>query len=260
MSPYCVLPLLCSLLCSSLRVRIPKADGRERLLGIASLEDKIVQQAVLWVLQIIHEQDFLGFSYGFRPGRSQHNALDALSVAITSKRVNWILDADVEGIFDTIDHDWLIRFLEHRIGDPRILRLIRKWLTAGVSEDGKWFKTPVGTPQGSVISPLLANVYLHYVFDLWIAWWRKQRQGDVVIGFDQPRWTFILCDHENVVLAGDYEVLAASAQNLFHDVSVDVGQTPLDAVVIESEFFMVDAQQVQNCRVHVVGGYRVFDG
>jgi hypothetical protein len=111
-----------------------------------------------------------------------------------------------------------------------------------------------------VISPLLANVYLHYVFDLWIAWWRKQRQGDVVIGFDQPRWTFILCDHENVVLAGDYEVLAASAQNLFHDVSVDVGQTPLDAVVIESEFFMVDAQQVQNCRVHVVGGYRVFDG
>ena len=165
----------------SLRVRIPKADGRERLLGIASLEDKIVQQAVLWVLQIIHEQDFLGFSYGFRPGRSQHDALDALSVAITSKRVNWILDADVEGFFDTIDHEWLIKFLEHRIGDRRILRLIRKWLTAGVYEDGKRFKTPVGTPQGSVISPLLANVYLHYVFDLWIAWWRKQRQGDVVI-------------------------------------------------------------------------------
>ena len=165
----------------SLRVRIPKADGRERLLGIASLEDKIVQQAVLWVLQIIHEQDFLGFSYGFRPGRSQHDALDALSVAITSKRVNWILDADVEGFFDTIDHEWLIKFLEHRIGDRRILRLIRKWLTAGVYEDGKRFKTPVGTPQGAVISPLLANVYLHYVFDLWIAWWRKQRQGDVVI-------------------------------------------------------------------------------
>ena len=165
----------------SLRVRIPKADGRERLLGIASLEDKIVQQAVLWVLQIIHEQVFLGFSYGFRPGRSQHDALDALSVAITSKRVNWILDADVEGFFDTIDHEWLIKFLEHRIGDRRILRLIRKWLTAGVYEDGKRFKTPVGTPQGSVISPLLANVYLHYVFDLWIAWWRKQRQADVVI-------------------------------------------------------------------------------
>lgn len=128
-----------------------------------------------------YEQDFLGFSYGFRPGRSQHDALDALSVAITSKRVNWILDADVEGFFDTIDHEWLIKFLEHRIGDRRILRLIRKWLTAGVYEDGKRFKTPVGTPQGSVISPLLANVYLHYVFDLWIAWWRKQRQGDVVI-------------------------------------------------------------------------------
>lgn len=165
----------------SLRVRIPKPDGRERLLGIASLEDKIVQQAVLWVLQSIHEQDFLGFSYGFRPGRSQHDALDALSVAITSKRVNWILDADVEGFFDTIDHDWLLTFLERRIGDPRILRLIRKWLTAGVSEDGTWSKTTVGTPQGAVISPLLANVYLHYVLDLWIEWWRKQRHGDVVI-------------------------------------------------------------------------------
>ena len=137
----------------SLRVRIPKPDGRERLLGIASLEDKIVQQAVVWVLQVIYEQDFVGFSYGFRPGRSQHNALDALSVAITSKRVNWILDADIEGFFDNIDHDWLVKFLEHRIGDPRILRLIRKWLTAGVSEDGEWSKTTVGTPQGAVITP-----------------------------------------------------------------------------------------------------------
>jgi hypothetical protein len=122
-------------------------------LGIASLEDKIVQQAVVWVLQAIYEQDFVGFSYGFRPGRSQHDALDALSVAITSKRVNWILDADIEGFFDTIDHDWLLKFLEHRIGDPRLLRLIRKWLTAGVSEDGKWSKTNVGTPQGAVITP-----------------------------------------------------------------------------------------------------------
>lgn len=165
----------------SLRVRIPKPDGRERLLGIASLEDKIVQQATVWVLQAIYEQDFLGFSYGFRIGRSQHDALDALNVAITSKKVNWILDADIEGFFDAIDHEWLVRFLEHRIGDPRILRLIRKWLTAGVSEEGEWSKTTAGTPQGAVASPLLANVFLHYVFDLWIKWWREQCHGDVVI-------------------------------------------------------------------------------
>ena len=166
----------------SRRVWIPKPDGRQRPLGIASLEDKIVQQAVLWVLQSIYEQDFLGFSYGFRPGRSQHDALDALSVAITGQRVNWILDADIEGFFDAIDHQWLVKFLEHRIGDRRILRLIRKWLRAGVSEEGEWSKTTVGTPQGAVISPLLANVYLHYVFDLWIEWWRKHRcRGDVVV-------------------------------------------------------------------------------
>ncbi len=166
----------------SRRSWIPKPDGRQRPLGIASLEDKIVQQAVLWVLQSIYEQDFLGISYGFRPGRSQHDALDALSVAITSKKVNWILDADIEGFFDAIDHEWLIKFLEHRIGDPRILRLIRKWLRAGVSEEGQWSKTTVGAPQGSVISPLLSNVYLHYVFDLWIEWWRNNRcRGDVVV-------------------------------------------------------------------------------
>jgi len=166
----------------SRRTWIPKPDGRQRPLGIASLEDKIVQQAVLWVLQSIYEQDFLGFSYGFRPGRSQHDALDALSVAITGKRVNWILDANIEGFFDTIDHEWLVKFLEHRIGDRRILSLIRKWLRAGVSEEGQWSKTTVGAPQGSVISPLLSNVYLHYVFDLWIEWWRKNRcRGDVVV-------------------------------------------------------------------------------
>ena len=145
----------------SLLLYIPKADGRKRPLGIASLEDKIVQQAVLWVLQSIYEQDFLGFSYGFRPGRSQHNALDALSVAITSNKVNWILDADIAGFFDAIDHEWLIKFLEHRIGDRRILRLIRKWLRAGVSDDGEWSKTKVGTPQGAVISPLLALSLIH---------------------------------------------------------------------------------------------------
>ena len=166
----------------SRRTWIPKPDGRERPLGIAAVEDKIVQQAVLWVLQSIYEQDFLGFSYGFRPGRSQHQALDALSVAIKSKKVNWILDADVEGFFDAIDHAWLIEFLEHRIGDRRILRLIRKWLHAGVIEEGEWSKTLEGSPQGSVISPLLSNVYLHYVFDLWIEWWRRNHcRRDVVV-------------------------------------------------------------------------------
>ncbi|GAF83031.1 unnamed protein product, partial [marine sediment metagenome] len=164
------------------RAWISKPDGRKRPLGIASLADKIVQKAVLWVLQSIYEQDFLGFSYGFRPGRRPHDALDALSVAISSKRVNWILDADIEGFFDTIDHEWLIKFLEHRIGDRRILRLIGKWLRAGVNEEGQWKKTTAGAPQGSVISPILSNVYLHYVFDLWIEWWRKNRcRGDVVV-------------------------------------------------------------------------------
>lgn len=166
----------------SRRTWIPKPDGRQRPLGIASLEDKIVQQAVLWVLQSIYEQDFLGFSYGFRPGRNCHQALDALTVAICDRQVNWVLDADIEGFFDAIDHDWLIKFLEHRIGDRRILRLIRKWLHAGVSEEGEWSKTTVGTPQGAVISPLLANVFLHYVFDLWIKQWRNDRcRGDVVV-------------------------------------------------------------------------------
>jgi RNA-directed DNA polymerase len=166
----------------SKRVWIPKADGRQRPIGIASLEDKIVQQAVVWVLQAIYEQDFLGFSYGFRPNRGSQQALDALSVAITSKQVNWVLDADIAGFFDTIDHEWLIRFVEHRISDNRILRLIKKWLHAGVSEDGEWSKTTVGTPQGAVISPLLANVFLHYVFDLWIEHWRTHHaRGEVIV-------------------------------------------------------------------------------
>ena len=146
------------------------------------MEDKIVQQAVAWVLEAIYEQDFVGFSYGFRPGRSQHDALDALNVGVTGKKVNWILNADIEGFFDAIDHEWLTKFLEHRIGDPRVLRLIRKWLTAGISEDGKRVETTVGTPQGAVISPLLANVCMHYVFDLWIKWWRTHREcRDVVV-------------------------------------------------------------------------------
>jgi group II intron reverse transcriptase/maturase len=166
----------------SKRAYIRKEDGRQRPLGIAVLEDKIVQQAVVTVLNQIYEEDFLGFSYGFRPGRSQHDALDALWVGIMRKKVNWILDADIRGFFDNLSHEWLVKFIEHRIADRRILRLIQKWLRAGVSEEGEWSKTEVGTPQGAVASPLLANIYLHYAFDLWVKHWRKHlAAGDVVV-------------------------------------------------------------------------------
>jgi group II intron reverse transcriptase/maturase len=178
----------------SRRQYIPKSDGRKRPLGIAALEDKIAQRAVVEVLNAIYEEDFLGFSYGFRPGRGQHDALDALAVGITRTKVNWIADADIAGFFDAVSHEWLMRFVEHRIGDRRINRLIRRWLKAGVMEEGKLVSTEAGTPQGAVASPLLANIYLHYVFDLWADQWRKRHArgqvilvryaDDIVMGFE----------------------------------------------------------------------------
>jgi RNA-directed DNA polymerase len=166
----------------SRRVYIEKEDGRKRPLGVAALEDKIVQQAVVTILNQIYEEDFLGFSYGFRPGRSQHDALDALSYALLKKKVNHVLDADIRGFFDNLDKSWLVKFVEHRVADRRILRLIQKWLKAGVMEEGNWSDPETGTPQGSVISPLLANIYLHYAFDLWVNIWRKKwARGEVVV-------------------------------------------------------------------------------
>ena len=164
------------------RVYISKEDGRQRPLGVPALEDKIVQRATVEVLNAIYETDFLGFSYGFRPGRSQHNALDALYVGLLTKKVNWVLDVDIRGFFDTIDHGWLVTFVEHRIADRRVVRLIQKWLNAGVLEEGKRTRAEEGTPQGGSASPLLANLYLHYVFDLWVhAWRQKHAAGDVIV-------------------------------------------------------------------------------
>src|SRR5271170_4183505 len=176
------------------RVYIPKPDGRQRPLAVAALEDKIVQRATTALLNAIYEEEFLGFSYGFRPGRGQHDALDALVVGITSTKVNWILDADIRSFFDTVSQEWLIKFVEHRIGDRRITRLIQKWLKAGVLEDGIVTVSDKGTGQGSVISPLLANLYLHYVFDLWAERWRRREAAgnmiivryadDLIVGFE----------------------------------------------------------------------------
>lgn len=164
------------------RVYILKEDGRQRPLGVPALEDKIVQRATVEVLNAIYETDFLGFSYGFRPGRSQHDALDALYTGLLTRKVNWVLDVDIRGFFDTINHGWLVQFVEHRIADRRVVRLIQKWLNAGVLEEGKRMRVEEGTPQGGSASPLLANIYLHYAFDLWVQAWRQKRaSGDVIV-------------------------------------------------------------------------------
>ena len=164
------------------RVYVPKPDGRQRPIGVPALEDKIVQRATVAVLNQVYEGDFLDFSYGCRPGRSPHDAIEALDKAIWTQKVNWVLDADVRSFFDAMVHEWAVTFVEHRIGDKRVIRLIRKWLTAGVLEDGTWTQAEQGSPQGASLSPLLANIYLHYVFDLWVRQWRKkQAHGDVVV-------------------------------------------------------------------------------
>ena len=164
------------------RAYIDKLDGGKRPLGVPALEDKLVQRAAVEVLNAIYEQDFLGFSYGFRPARSAHNALDAVAVGVSAKKVNWILDADIAKFFDTIEHDWLVKFIEHRVADARVVRLIKKWLHAGVLEDGRLTQSELGTVQGGSISPLLANIYLHYAFDLWVKQWRgRHARGDVIV-------------------------------------------------------------------------------
>lgn len=231
----------------SRRVHIPKADGKLRTLGIAALEDKIVQQAVATVLNAIYEQDFLGFSYGFRQGRSQHDALDALSEGIEGRKVNWILDADIRAFFDEIDHEWMLRFLEHRIADRRIIRLIRKWLTAGAVEDGHRIASVRGTPQGSVISPLLSNIYLHYALDLWAHQWRQRHAaGDVIL----VRYA------DDSVMGFQYE---ADARRFLAAMRVRLAKFKLELHPDKTRLIRFGRYAAQQCRERGIGKPETFD-
>jgi RNA-directed DNA polymerase len=197
------------------RTYIPKADGSKRPLSVWCLEDKVVQQAVVTVLEAVYEEDFVGFSYGFRPGRGQHDALDALHVGILRRRVNWVLDADIRGFFDAMSHSWTLRFLKHRIADKRILRLVAKWLRVGVVEAGREIRSARGAPQGAVISPILANIYLHYVFDLWVHQWRRRKATGDVIVVRYADDTIVGFEHEH------------EAQAFLHDVQERMGMFDL---------------------------------
>ena len=231
----------------SRRVYIPKADGRQRPLAVVALEDKIVQRAVVALLNAIYEEDFLGVSYGFRPGRGTHHALDALCVGIDSRKVSYILDADIRSFFDEINQQWLIRFLEHRIGDRRIIRLIQKWLKAGVMEDGVVTVSDRGTGQGSVISPLLANIYLHYTLDQWAVRWRQREAtgdmifvryaDDFIVGFQHERDACRFLDEMRERL-GKF-ALTLSREDPAHRVRTLCGGTPQTARVRQAGDFQL---------------------
>ena len=233
--------------CPSKRAYIPKIDGGKRPLGIASLEDKILQRAVVEVLNAIYEEDFLGFSYGFRPGRSPHDALDALTVGIEKKKVNWVLDADIRSFFTQLDQAWLMKFLEHRIADKRVLRLITKWLRAGVIEDGQWSETKEGSPQGASVSPLLANVYLHYVFDRWVSTWRKRRaQGDMIV----TRFA------DDFIVGFEYE---SDAKQFLHDLRERFAKFNLELHPQKTRLIEFGRHAVHNRKIRGLGKPETFD-
>ena len=229
------------------RVYIPKADGSQRALSVWCLEDKLVQQALTTVLNAIYEADFLGFSYGFRPGRGQHDALDALTVGLNRRKVNWVLDADIQSFFDHMDHDWILTFLKHRIGDKRVLRLVRKWLTVGVMTETGRERLDRGAPQGAVISPLLANIYLHYVLDLWTQQWRRRTAtGDMIV----TRYA------DDIVLGFQYD---SDARRFRRDLAVRLEQFELNLHPQKTQLIRFGRFARQQCRAYGEGKPPTFD-